>query len=200
MSFDDVTKFESEVARFYDAPYAVATDCCTHAIELCLRHTEADDIVIPCRTYISVPFTAEKLKLNWSFDDWQWKNYYTLGNTSIIDAAVHWQENGYVPGSLMCLSFQFQKHLSLGKGGMILTDSLSDAVALKKMSYDGRLPNIPWREQDISSIGYHYYMTPETAKTGVEKLKKAKHCTPREWVVTDWPDLRSMSVFKNKRL
>ena len=196
MSFDDVAKFETEVARFYGAPYAVATDCCTHAIELCLRHTKADDIVIPCRTYISVPFTAEKLKLNWSFDDWDWKNYYTLGNTYIIDAAVHWQENGYVPGSLMCLSFQFQKHLSLGKGGMILTDNLSDAVALKKMSYDGRLPNIPWREQDISSMGYHYYMTPETATMGLNKLQEAKDSKPREWTIMDWPDLRKMSVFK----
>jgi dTDP-4-amino-4,6-dideoxygalactose transaminase len=196
VSFDNVGKFESAVAEFYNAPYAVATDCCTHAIELCLRHTKADDIVIPCRTYISVPFTAEKLGLSWSFDDWQWKNYYTLGNTYIIDAAVHWQENGYVPGSLMCLSFQFQKHLSLGKGGMILTDSLSDAVALKKMSYDGRLPNVPWREQNISSMGYHYYMTPETATMGLNKLQEAKDSKPREWTIMDWPDLREMSVFK----
>ena len=194
--FDNVEKFESAIAEFYNAPYAVATDCCTHAIELCLRHTKADDIVIPCRTYISVPFTAEKLGLRWSFDDWKWENYYNIGNTYIIDAAVHWQENGYVPGSLMCLSFQFQKHLSLGKGGMILTDNLSDAVALKKMSYDGRLPNIPWREQDISSMGYHYYMTPETATMGLNKLQEAKDSKPREWTIMDWPDLRKMSVFK----
>jgi len=197
MSFDTVEKFENKVAKFYDAPYAVATDCCTHAIELCLRHTEANDIVIPSRTYISVPFTAEKLGLRWSFDDWKWENYYPIGNTYIIDAAVHWQENGYVPGSLMCLSFQFQKHLSLGKGGMILTDSLSDAVALKKMSYDGRLPNIPWREQNITTIGYHYYMTPETAALGLEKLEEAKSREPRQWVWEDWPDLREMDVFKH---
>jgi dTDP-4-amino-4,6-dideoxygalactose transaminase len=197
MSFDTVEKFENKVAKFYDAPYAVATDCCTHAIELCLRHTEANDIVIPSRTYISVPFTAEKLGLRWSFDDWKWENYYPIGNTHIIDAAVHWQENGYVPGSLMCLSFQFQKHLSLGKGGMILTDSLSDAVALKKMSYDGRLPNIPWREQNITTIGYHYYMTPETAASGLEKLEEAKSREPRQWVWEDWPDLREMDVFKH---
>jgi len=197
MSFDTVEKFENRVAKFYDAPYAVATDCCTHAIELCLRHTKANDIVIPSRTYISVPFTAEKLGLRWSFDDWKWENYYPIGNTHIIDAAVHWQENGYVPGSLMCLSFQFQKHLSLGKGGMILTDSLSDAVALKKMSYDGRLPNIPWREQNITTIGYHYYMTPETAASGLEKLEEAKSREPRQWVWEDWPDLREMDVFKH---
>tara|TARA_R100000231_G_scaffold29091_4_gene25892 strand:- start:1991 stop:2593 length:603 start_codon:yes stop_codon:yes gene_type:complete len=200
VSFDDVERFESEVARFYNAPYAVATDCCTHAIELCLRHTEANDIEIPSRTYISVPFTAEKLGLRWSFYDWEWKNYYPIGNTHIIDAAVYWQENGYVPGSLMCLSFQFQKHLSLGKGGMILTDSLSDAVSLKKMSYDGRQPNVPWREQDISTIGYHYYMTPETAKLGLDKLEQAKQSKPREWGIKDWPDLRNMSIFKTKEL
>jgi len=200
MSFKVVTDFENKIADFYGAPYAVSVDCCTHAIELCLRHTKADDIVIPARTYISVPFTAEKLKLKWSFDDWQWENYYAIGNTHIIDAAVYWQENGYVPGSLMCLSFQFQKHLSLGRGGMILTDSYDDAVKLKKMSYDGRVPNIPWRDQDIDTVGYHYYMTPETAKLGIEKLEKAKSTNPRSWTVQDWPDLRNMSVFKHKGL
>ena len=44
------------------------------------------------------------------------------GNTNIIDAAVYWKENCYIPNSFMCLSFQFQKHLNIGKGGMILTD------------------------------------------------------------------------------
>ena len=37
MSFDTVKEFEQQIAKFYGAPYAVATDCCTHAIELCLR-------------------------------------------------------------------------------------------------------------------------------------------------------------------
>ena len=64
----------------------------------------------------------------------------------------------------MNLSFQFQKHLSLGRGGMILTDNRYSAKQLKKMSYDGRLPDIPWREQDIDMMGYHYYMTFETDK------------------------------------
>jgi dTDP-4-amino-4,6-dideoxygalactose transaminase len=30
---DIVDKFEKLVANFYGAPYAVAVDCCTHAIE-----------------------------------------------------------------------------------------------------------------------------------------------------------------------
>ena len=96
----------------------------------------------------------------------------------------------------MCVSFQFKKHLSLGRGGIILTDSKKDAISLKKMSYDGRIPDIPWREQNIDTIGYHYYMTPETAKIGLEKLPKAISTEPKKWVVTDWPDLSKMDVFK----
>jgi dTDP-4-amino-4,6-dideoxygalactose transaminase len=86
--------------------------------------------------------------------------------------------------------------LSLGRGGMILLDNEYDAHQLKKMSYDGRLPLIPWREQNIDTIGYHYYMTPETAKLGMEKLETAIKTEPRKWVTNDWPDLTKMNIFK----
>ena len=33
---------------------------------------------------------------------------------------------------------------------------------------------VPWGEQDISMIGYHYYMTPETAKRGLEVFEEVK--------------------------
>ena len=72
----------------------------------------------------------------------------------IYDAAVLWKKDSYIPGSFMCLSFQFQKHLSLGRGGAILCDNKEDAVALKKMTYDGRLPHIPWRDQNIENIWF----------------------------------------------
>jgi hypothetical protein len=64
------------------------------------------------------------------------------------------------------------------------------------MSYDGRLPGIPWRDQDIDTIGYHYYMTPEIAQLGLDKLPEAVANVPRPWVVTDWPDLTQMKIFK----
>ena len=79
---------------------------------------------------------------------------------------------------------------------MILTDNSSAAQELKKMSYDGRNPETPWREQNISSFGYHYYMTPETAKLGLDKLPEAFRKQPRKWVIDDWPDLTKMEVFK----
>jgi hypothetical protein len=41
-------------------------------------------------------------------------------------------------------------------------------------------------------------MTPETAKNGLEKLPDAIKNQPRQWVVSDWPDLTQMEVFTNK--
>ena len=128
--------------------------------------------------------------------DRSWEDYYEISNSGIYDAAVLWKENGYIPNSMMCLSFQFQKHLSLGRGGMILLDDKKSAHKLAKMVYDGRIPNVPWREQNIDTIGYHYYMTPETAQLGIKKFQDAIHTEPRKWVVSDWPDLTQMEIFK----
>jgi dTDP-4-amino-4,6-dideoxygalactose transaminase len=200
MSFGVVEVFEKTIARFYGSKYAVAVDCCTHAIELCLHYHKAANVSFPTRTYISVPFLGEKLGIPWHWDPKEWKDYYYIGNTNIVDAAVYWKEGGYIPGTLMCLSFQFQKHLSLGRGGMILTDNKEEAVELKKMSYDGRLPDKPWRDQNIDSMGYHYYMTPETAQLGLDKLEEAKVTPPKQWAWKDWPDLRNMKVFKEQGL
>jgi dTDP-4-amino-4,6-dideoxygalactose transaminase len=118
-----------------------------------------------------------------------------LDNTNIIDAAVYWKQNGYIKNTYMCLSFQYKKHLSLGRGGAILLQNKEDYDILKKMSYDGRSPNIPWMEQDIDTIGYHYYMTPEIAKLGLDKLPKAFEDTPKKWNYLNYPDLKKIKIF-----
>jgi len=200
MDFNFVTEFENKISEFFGSPYAVAVDSCTHGIELCLRYTNEKKISVPKRTYLSVPFLAEKMGLEREWRDEEWEDYYTLnyGEKRIIDAAVLWRKDSYIPNTFMCVSFQYQKHLSLGRGGIILLNDKEDYINLKKMSYDGRLPNIPWRDQDIDYIGYHYYMTPETAKLGLDKLQDAISKEPRKWVTTDWPDLTEMKIFKNK--
>ena len=78
---------------------------------------------------------------------------------------------------------------------MILTDNKEARNQLKKMSYDGRTPDLPWREQEIDTMGYHYYMTPETAMLGLDRLESAKNTKPRDWVISDWPDLTKLKVF-----
>jgi dTDP-4-amino-4,6-dideoxygalactose transaminase len=200
MNFNIVTEFENKIATFFGAPYAIAVDSCTHGIELCLRYTNASEIKVPDRTYLSVPFLAPKLgiKLNWTRGI-EWTDYYHVTD-QVIDAAVLWKQNSYLPNTFMNISFQYQKHLSLGRGGVILTDNKEAALQLKKMSYDGRLPNIPWRQQNIDTIGYHYYMTPETAQLGLNKLETAINTTARQWVYTDWPDLTQMKIFDDSQL
>jgi dTDP-4-amino-4,6-dideoxygalactose transaminase len=193
---DIVEKFEKLIANFYNAPYAIAVDCCTHAIELCLRlNKPTNTLTCPKHTYLSVPMTFEKLAYRWEFNDVKWEDYYQIGGTNIIDAAVYWKWHGYIPGTMMCLSFQFKKHLNLGRGGMILLDNEEQAIQLRKMRYDGRLDNIPWAEQDIDTVGYHYYMTPEIAQTGIFRYCTAEVTEARKWTYQDYPDLSKMKVF-----
>jgi len=195
MNFEVVEEFEKKIAEFFGAPFAVAVDSCTHGLELCLRFMNARHMVCPKNTYLSVPMLAKKIGIQLTFIDRAWIDYYWISG-DIADAAVLWKRDSYINNSFMCISFQYQKHLSLGRGGMILCPTKEWADTLKKMSYDGRIPNIPWRDQDVKIQGYHYYMTPETAALGLQKLPEAIATEPRKWSVENWPDLTQMTIFK----
>jgi len=195
MSFNKIIELENQISSFFGSNYAVATDCCTHALELCLRYSKTKVAESPYRTYISIPFMFEKLGIDWKWRNNKWQDYYYITN-SIIDAAVYWQQNGYIKNTYMCISFQYKKHLGLGRGGAILLDSKDDYNQLKKMSYDGRQPDIPWAKQNIVTIGYHYYMTPETAELGLKKLSSAISTKSKKWSWQDYPDLSTMRIFQ----
>ena len=197
MGFELVTKLEDKGASFFGAPYAIATDSCTHAVELCLRYEQPYEVTFPTHTYPSIPFLGHKLGLRWKWKEEEWVDYYQIGNTNIYDAAVLWKMGGYIPTTHMCLSFQYQKHLKIGRGGMILTDNKEAYEMLSEMVYDGRNSrDIPWREQNIRTVGYHYYMTPEAAETGLNQFEDAILREPKIWSDLDYPDLRTMDVFK----
>lgn len=198
MSFQVISDFEKEIAKFFGAPYAVAVDCCTHGIELCLRMKNAKKITVPKHTYLSVPMLSNKLGIEMEWSDEIWQDYYYL-TEDVIDAAVLWKQNSYIPGTYMSVSFQFRKHLSLGRGGIILFDKKEDFETLKRMSYDGRSPDESWAVQNIKTMGYHYYMTPETAELGLKKLPEAIERKPKQWTYNDWPDLTTMDFFKEKK-
>lgn len=197
MSFIAVRQFESEIAKWFGAPYGVAVDCCTHGLELALRYTEADRINVPEHTYLSVPMLADKLDIQRLWNNQEWENFYYI-TPNIIDAAVYWKKSSYINGTYMVLSFQFKKHLNLGRGGMILTDNEDAAIRLRSMAYDGRLNTMaPWDEQDITEVGYHYYMTPETAIKGLADLEDAKERVPKQWTWLSYPNIRQFKVFNN---
>jgi len=193
--FQKVTEFEQRIAEFFGAPYAVAVDSCTHGVELCLRYKNSSYMYVPVHTYLSIPMLAKKLNIQFYWSSDPWENYYEIID-KIYDAAVLWERDSYIPGTMMSLSFQFQKHLNLGRGGMILLDDKEAHEQLTRMSYDGRDRDIPWRDQNIKTYGYHYYMTPETAVLGLARLEEAINTKPRKWVMSDWPNLSLMEVFR----
>lgn len=193
--FSIVSEFEQKIADFFGAPYAVATDSCTHAIELCLRLIKPNLVSIPRHTYVSVPMTAVKVNQPFKWKNDNWENFYFMSDT-IVDAAVLWQKDSYIKNTYMCISFQKQKHLSLGRGGMILLDNAESKTLLEKMAYDGRSRNFKWADQDIDTLGYHYYMTPETAADGLLKLPQAIDRIPSIWSWQNYPDVSLMKVFQ----
>ena len=190
-----VALFEQKIAEFFGAPYAVAVDSCTSGLELCLRYTRAWQIDCPKQTYLSVPMLADKLNLKLNWFDFDWKNYYYI-TPYVIDAAVLWKPNSFVKGNFMVISCQHQKHLSVGRLGVILCDSEQDAIKLRMLAHDGRIPGIPWREQNIKTRGFHYYAQPELCQIALDKLDKAIATEPRKWTYLDYPVLTEMSIFK----
>lgn len=185
--FDSVTLFEKKVAKFFGAKHGVATDCNTHALELALEvsieKSSAFGLYCPSHTYLSVPLMLDRVcqrhrekDITWSFTQLEWFDNYYVSN-QVIDAAVTWRKDAYKRedrnNTFMCLSFQHKKHLSLGRGGMILTNDGKAAERLRRLAYDGRARDTPWAEQEITEPGFHYYMTPETAALGLAKLDEA---------------------------
>ena len=192
-----IHQFEQTIANFYGATYGIAVDSCTHAMELCMRYEKYDTVKVPTHTYLSVPLIMKKIGgIKWRWEDLEWKEYYYITGTNIIDAAVHWKRDSYIADTYFCLSFQQRKHLPLGRGGMILTDDPTAHYYLKKMSCDGRDFYRPWRDQDIDVMGYHYYMTPEKASEGLEKFQTAVNKPTKQWSYLDYPYLPGLSVFK----
>ena len=60
--FDKILQFEKALAEFTGAPYAIMTDCCTHAIELCFRYDRVKTCVFTPYTYLSIPMLMLKLE------------------------------------------------------------------------------------------------------------------------------------------
>lgn len=195
-SFQPLFEFENQVASYFGARYAVATDCCTHALELCLKLKDYSTLQIPAKTYVSVPFMLEKIRQPYKLVDKNWRDYYYVA-PDIIDASLYWKRNGYIPGTKMCLSFHFKKHINIGRGGMILLEDESERNRLIKMRHDGRpiYENILYDEEDIDEIGYHYYMTPETAHIGLQIFQQKKDSIPVSKGSKDYKDLRNYTYF-----
>jgi dTDP-4-amino-4,6-dideoxygalactose transaminase len=192
--FDKILKFEQELAVFTGAPYAIMTDCCTHAIELCLRHDRVREVVMTPYTYLSIPMTMHKLGIKYYYREEEWTGEYQFHGTRIWDSARRLESNMYRAGQMQCLSFGHDKPLHIGRGGAILLDNEQAYQRLIRMRYDGRDLNIsPWATQQTFEIGYHYKPTPEEAVQGIALLEGLKEYCPLPKQV-NYPDLRTITI------
>jgi dTDP-4-amino-4,6-dideoxygalactose transaminase len=198
MSFDKILKFEQELATFTGAPYAIMTDCCTHAIELALRYDNVKMCYFTPFTYVSIPMTMHKLGINYSYseeDEEHWIGEYRFFGTRIFDSARRLEPGMYRKGKIQCLSFGHGKPLQVGRGGAILLD---DKVAYETMllqRYDGRDLTIdPWVEQKTFKVGYHYKPTIEEAEAASIELTKYIGKGEYAPVLHQYPDCRTITI------
>ncbi len=198
-----ITMFEKRLSEYTGAPYVVLTDSCTNALFLSLKllHNknmlEANDIIIPNRTYISVPQTIIHCGLNPVYNDRYWIGTYELGKTNIMDCAVGFKPNMYIKNKYMCLSFQQKKAIKIGKGGAILLDNIDDYNTLKRMAWDGRDSSKSVLD-DIDNIilGYHMNMIPDDAVKGVLLLNQYNFNLNDIKSCNDYPNIEQINYFK----
>ena len=174
MSFKALFDFEEALAEYTGAPYAVVTDGCTHAIELCMRHDQVKQTAFTPFTYLSIPMLMHHLGIKYEYHTaehrQQWVGEYKFEATRIWDSARRLERGMYRPGQFQCLSFGWTKPLQLGKVGAILLDDLEAYKKFSRQRSDGRDLHIPWAEEKDLILGYHYCPSLELCVKGSELL------------------------------
>ena len=193
-AFSIVAEFEEVVASFAGSRYAVATNTGTSALFLSMKYAgkPRQTVTFPARTFISVPMAAIQAGLNVEFRDYKWNGVYEIKPLNVIDGALRFRRGMY-GGGLHCLSFHARKLLNIGEGGMVLTNDLEAALWLKASRYSGRKAP-QYRVEDVSMLGWQYYMTPEKAARGLHLMDYMRD-NLRDRVM-EYPDLRKVKAFQ----
>ena len=195
--------FEEEVANYCGSTYAISVDSCTNAIFLCCKYLNVKEVTIPSKTYLSVPMSiihAEgEVIFDKSTDVNQWQGLYQLKPYPIYDSAKRFTSNMYIPGSYMCLSFHIKKQLGIGKGGMILTDNKECLEWFIKARYEGRSQKF-YKDDDITSLGWNMYMTPQQAAHGLALMQNYPKIVPDSIEINGYKDLTEFTVFKQNKI
>lgn len=214
-NFDFIIIFEEKLAKYTGFKYACCVDCCTNGILISLELLNHLNIIdkttiklgITKYTYMSVPMTLKNNNWNVYLINNKWKKFYRIQNTNVVDAATDFHENmirDYNEDDIVCVSFQQKKRLSLGRGGVILTNNQIYYDILKRLVYDGRNSFISDRYEIKNNpndilCGYHCYMEPDKACQGILKLNQINilpSYKKHSW--KEYEDLTKLNFFKQK--
>jgi len=203
-------EFESKLADYTGAKYAVTVDNMSIALFLSLYYEKnasktlsGDTIIIPSRTYPSVPCEIIHAGLKVDFEPVEGntlKGAYQLKGSNVWDSALRFTADMYIPESFMCVSFTGPyKHFKLSKGGAILTDSLEAYHWFKRARYSGRR-ECSYHDDYFDMIGWNFYMMPELAARGLLMINQfynldgtKKHNQDLE---LPYPDLSKFEIYK----
>tara|TARA_B100001094_G_scaffold332783_1_gene406468 strand:- start:1251 stop:3212 length:1962 start_codon:yes stop_codon:yes gene_type:complete len=202
-----VDLFEKQIANYAGSKYAVSVDNCTDALFLCLKYLKANgEITIPSKTWISVPCTIIHAGCKVKFENIEWSGMYQLKPYPIYDGAVRMKKGMYKQNTYHCLSFHIRKHIPIGKGGMILTDDKEAYEWFRTVRYEGRTMSEDginyklYKEDDIKSMGWNMYMTPEQAARGLELFEKIKEDNPDQESSGTCKDLEKLGIYQEEKL
>jgi len=191
-----VEMFEETVADYAGSNYAVAVDSCTDALFLCCCYLgiRGKLVTIPAKTYLSVPQVIIHAGGKVQFEEREWRGVYSLYPYDIWDGAKRFRRGMYESG-FHCLSFHIKKHVPIGKGGMILTNREDARDWFRKARYEGRSA-VPYPEDNLRSLGWNMYMTPEQAARGLMLMQNLPDDNPD--LEEDYRDLREFSVWEDQ--
>jgi dTDP-4-amino-4,6-dideoxygalactose transaminase len=194
-----VRDFEQAVADYTGAPFVVAVNSCTMALLLAvqwkLKFKISKRVLIPKRTYVSVPMSIIHAGGVVEFEDRNWIGQYQLEPLPIWDSARYFTSNMFLKGEIQCVSFHASKILGDTQGGAILHDNASADAWFRRMRFDGRTEGRKPKDDYFKEIGYHCYMSPDVAARLLLKL----HSLPLDNAPLpndDYPDLSQFEVFK----
>ena len=199
--YDVVDAFEKRVAEYAGAKYGVAVNSCTNAIMLSLVYYRMiwmlgkNEIIVtvPKHTYVGVPYSVRNAGFQIDFTDCEWKGAYQLYPSNVIDSARRFTKDMYAKDTLYCLSFHETKTLSIGDGGMILTDDKAAYDSLRQMRFDGRTPGKSVFEDDFTLPAFHCHLKPELATRGLMLMTDMKDYN--EDLPGEYPDLSQYKIF-----
>jgi len=196
-NYDIVRKFEKEIAEYAGSKYAVAVDSCTNALFLCCVYHKVRFVSIPRFTYPGVANAIMHAGGRVMFRKYKWDGAYYLQPHNIVDSALRFKKGMYIKDSYYCLSFHYKKHIPIGRGGMILTNSKRACEWFKLARFDGR-KEAKLSTENMMMRGWNCYMTPEQATRGLMLFDLIKDKDLPDIYVNEqsYPDLKETGLYK----
>jgi dTDP-4-amino-4,6-dideoxygalactose transaminase len=207
-------EFEYELSKYTGAKYVVTVDNMSNALFLALyyeknisKNITTDTIVIPNRTYPSVPCEIIHAGLNvgWKhIEDSTLTGAYQLIGSKVWDSALRFTYNMYIPNTHTCVSFTGpHKTFKLSKGGAILTDDQEAYEWFKRARYSGRR-SMSYLEDNLDMIGWNFYLMPELSARGLLMITQFYDVNgnpkTNEDLTYPYPDLSKFEIYTKKHI